>query len=69
MAQINVPTTIPQIIDTLWQNISHQINSGLINNVRIPFIFKSIIGENGINVIMKRFERVILVTQTPLFNN
>ena len=55
MAQINVPTTIPQLIDHLWQHISHQINSGLINNVRIPFFFKSIIGENGINVIMKRF--------------
>ena len=47
--------TVPQVIDQVWQYVSSQISSGAINDVLLPMTFKTIIGQQGLDIIATRF--------------
>ena len=50
--------TVPQIIDNIWLWISTQINAGATDQVKIPMPFRSIIGQQGVDVLANRFKYV-----------
>ncbi|MCJ1396772.1 hypothetical protein MMC18_009664 [Xylographa bjoerkii] len=52
-------TSVPQVIDNLWRWVSNQINTGHVNNIRIPINFKAVIGQQGLEVLANRFRVVI----------
>ena len=47
--------TVPQVIDQVWQYVSSQVSSGAVNDVLLPMAFKTIIGQQGLDIIATRF--------------
>ncbi|KAL9116680.1 MAG: hypothetical protein Q9187_006793 [Circinaria calcarea] len=55
--------TVPQVIDQVWQYVSSQVSSGAVNDVLLPMAFKTIIGQQGLDIIATRFRYLI---QSPV---
>ncbi|MCJ1323159.1 hypothetical protein MMC15_008513 [Xylographa vitiligo] len=51
--------SVPQVIDNVWIYVRNQINTGNVNNVRIPNNFKLVIGQQGLEVLASRFRALI----------
>lgn len=56
--------TVPQVIDQIWQYVSSQVSSGAVNDVLLPMTFKTIIGQQGLDIIATRF-RYLYVLDHP----
>ena len=48
-------SSVPQVIDHVWIWVSNQINTGHVNNIRLPINFKPIIGQQGLEILADRF--------------
>ncbi|MCJ1385714.1 hypothetical protein MMC17_008837 [Xylographa soralifera] len=51
--------SVPQVIDNVWLYVRNQINTGNVNNIRIPNNFKLVIGQQGLEVLANRFRALI----------
>ncbi|MCJ1255863.1 hypothetical protein MMC24_003681 [Lignoscripta atroalba] len=58
--------SVPQIVDYIWQYVSHQINSGFVDEVLLPFTFKRVIGSQGFEVLETRFKYLIQAPVTTV---
>ncbi|MCJ1473435.1 hypothetical protein MMC13_002086 [Lambiella insularis] len=59
LAGLQPSSTVPQIINHIWHYVSHQINTGHVNNIRLPANFKPVIGQNGFEILTARFQHLI----------